>query len=688
MNSLENHTTESSEFLGWMLTPGNILLDAIKSKNYQRAYSLLRNLKQPLEESEAGDCLYAAMSCTEKLFCAVLEKCVLSGAVANCGRELPLSGKHVTVFGTPLLAAAAFGNARHVQLLLAHGCDINAASPESAFPNIILNDGSAYHFCAQPGNDVSLWQEIPHRNVEPIIIHRCTPLAAAILAENQSTMDVLLQTPGVWKTESSAVCRAVAAYVDGPFPRFWELSWNVNGELLAPFAQDLDSLFHRTRMQAASFADFCTAELLEAQLKSGNCTESDIRELLSLLGNSPYYCSPSQGNSGIPDQNRKLLSIAKYYPALCREPKTVGRFLRAYLSSRIGGVPDRDMLDCWKTFSGKRRDISSGTQHIRCLHAAARKECLTELAEGGELYAAADALGYLSGAAIRDLLRSVHIIPSPIRTGLSAFGHSAIMCSGNKALMRRLFRGGFLDCEPRDALLTAADVSLRPLILTSSTNEPAEVYDLTRYEGHFRHWYSPHICSPEWLNEIVNEPLSIEECIARLIRLDFIAFPRAIHKDRPEFEATEFIDGLPAAKNSNALRAQLQLNPEFADKSIETQAWHHPSSIETFKGPPLALAAATGREDSVRFLLSIRPNADACCRAWFAEPEELLNTKSVVCTPLMLALWFEREETAKILLEAGANRDLSAQPYQTFMRAAPSGARKLAEKLGIIFGEI
>ena len=48
MDPQENFTEESSGFFGCMLTPGNKILDAIGSKNYARAYSLLNKLEQTL----------------------------------------------------------------------------------------------------------------------------------------------------------------------------------------------------------------------------------------------------------------------------------------------------------------------------------------------------------------------------------------------------------------------------------------------------------------------------------------------------------------------------------------------------------------------------------------------------------------------------------------------------------------
>ena len=198
---------------GALLTPEEELSDAIEEGNYPRAYAILRRLDRPLEGEAAADCLIRCFRRTEKLFRAVLER--LSPEVRTGAVNLNEGASNMRLEGTLLVLAAAMGDRRHVEALLARGFDPNAAGPDSArfrrHAGFFRRFGRSYRCCAAPGNSLFLrFSDGFHA-----VVNGCTPLAAAYAAGNLPTAETLRRAPGVWTTESSAVCRAAALYAEG-----------------------------------------------------------------------------------------------------------------------------------------------------------------------------------------------------------------------------------------------------------------------------------------------------------------------------------------------------------------------------------------------------------------------------------------------------------------------------------------
>ena len=105
----------------------------------------------------------------------------------------------------------------------------------------------------------------------------------------------------------------------------------------------------------------------------------------------------------------------------------------------------------------------------------------------------------------------------------------------------------------------------------------------------------------------------------------------------------------------------------------------HEDAQLDLRGTPLCVAAAMGRTATVRFLLEERISPDeygggvasAVYRRWDDDP--------CCVTPLMAAILFGQEETARLLLDAGAEPRFQSRKYQPLLECC--GKQELAKHL-------
>ena len=682
---------------GALLSPEATLCDAIEEGNYPRAYMILRKLDRPLEGDRAADCLIRSFFRTGKLFRTVLAHLSPKVRTGSYSVHSDANGSVLHVRGTLLVLAAAIGSGSHVEALLSRGFDVNASTPESIvfdgsdYVFESLPYGAKYRFCAAPGNAVT----VTNCDERSTRIVGCTPLAAAIAAGNVLTYDVLLRSPGVWKTESTAVCRAAALHADGrSFNNDWVLPWDGSQATYCPegidplcFVDVRDVLFPYVNMQAGSFADMCSPGLLQKQFQSGKCTDADARAVLEALDGAiqprrlPPHFRPDSPGSSSGRVAAKLLLTAKYFPAVCREPEACAVFLRAYIRSLLADQPQDALLQCWQKLSGKDRDISGAARLIFHLRGEALKNCLAALSAGGSLYASADTLHPCTLAELRETLRRVRVVPSPFRTGISDFAKGVLSLSPDVRVLRKLFQGGPLSAEPKDALLLAADIRSRPLILTSSFSEPEKTYDPTRSIEYVRHdSRTPESARAALAERLLHGQMREAECLLYLNDPEIFdhCCTERVSSGFPELESGGFQQDVLCAENPAALRAWLRTHPDTAGVAIHATL-RGDGDMRSFFGPSLAVAAAAGRTENVRTLLAVDPRPDVCCYATLSDSER--GESSVPCTPFLLALWFGREETAHALLEAGAVCALDREPEYCFFLALPPEGRALAARL-------
>jgi hypothetical protein len=214
------------------------------------------------------------------------------------------------------------------------------------------------------------------------------------------------------------------------------------------------------------------------------------------------------------------------------------------------------------------------------------------------------------------------------------------------------------------------------MILTSVFSEPEETYDPLCTGTSFRH----DSCLPErelaaCAEALLFGPMEEAECLMYLSDqgiLEACCEGRSCH-GFPALENRCLMEELLCAENPAALRAWLQICPDAASVMLQSDI-HSGGALRGISGPPLAVTAAAGRTENIRTLLSLEARPDVCCCA-------MLEHESVPCTPLLLALWFGREDAARALLAAGAVCALDRGAAYRLFRAMPPEGRALAARL-------
>ena len=270
------------------------LYEALCGNDEAWAVRHLQELQQPLTRQAAGCCLRKALECSPELFLQVLEHCEPGEHVeryfictdSDSGRVRT----YITSCGSLLLLAAMADKPVHARLLLEHGYDCNGAGLELA-NNMAESFGMGTvppygRFGGVHGNMLHVSGLQCHLGI------RCaTPLAGALLCGSLRTAEVLLRWPGVWKSESSAVCRAAVMVLEGITDQILsEERRQAHPEILRQIfcperevLPDKETLLRTCYLQPSSFVDLCGTRTLRCQLESGLCGEEDARQLLELI---------------------------------------------------------------------------------------------------------------------------------------------------------------------------------------------------------------------------------------------------------------------------------------------------------------------------------------------------------------------------------------------------------------------
>jgi len=118
--------------------------------------------------------------------------------------------------------------------------------------------------------------------------------------------------------------------------------------------------------------------------------------------------------------------------------------------------------------------------------------------------------------------------------------------------------------------------------------------------------------------------------------------------------------------------------PEALERRYELE--FHDRSLLNLEGTPLALAAAAGRTEAVRVLLNAGFDPDETGRGllsslrWF-------GTNAFPVTPVMAAIYYGEEETARLLLEAGAVCDFSKPLFRALLERGDAHTMETAKAL-------
>ena len=678
----------------------NALQEAIEQRRYATAYALLRRRTEPLSGAEAKACLNAALLCTPGLFRRVLEQCAPGEYCGDTVVELN-KDRHAAVYGTMLVLAAALDRPEHVRLLLEAGYDCNSAGASSAKAFWMGGgpcDFDQVSFASPYGNrcGVSANQVTVSRKWN-CSIRYATPLAAATACGSRRAAAVLLRWPGVWKEESGVVCRAAALA--------WEMFQGdprqaVAGQVFGEPGTLAGARLPETRcLRPEYFADFCSVDTLRIQLEKGFCDEAAARRLLHLLGN------PFSGVGPVRDCARKLRLLERYFPRLCRESWVTGILLRHLAQSRSPKCPCSRLIRQWKRLCGEEGDLTWASRELRWMPRKELRALLRELGQDTRLVMDADALGILSGenrGNMTELLRQVHLRYNRGLEGVSALTENLVQTDDSRRFLEAARLGAFQGEDPKELmayLRRENRIGLRAAALTFRGNDACGEEPLWKTESRDGFWHRCWTPEPaaydQWMRELVFGELPEEECLRRLqmmgqakhLQYIFFSYPKIFL--RTEDDGKQLYVNMPEAAVFCGTQEQpLRLMMKYMPETLELQyILSFKDSGQDLKGTPLCLAAAMGRTALVKLLLDagISPNERGrgvvSAVRWRDGGAVQFVSPVTLVTPVTAAILWGREETARLLLDAGAECDFSGPEFQQLLELGGEKPRALAARL-------
>lgn len=623
--------------------------------NETRATSLLNRMGM-FDRSTARDCLNAALAtCSVELFGKLLDHTPRGEYAGWWAKpwtppELPEQNA-CQVAGVLTTLAAAMGKAEHLRLLLDWGCDVNGASPDAA--SALAN--TQYMMPGYKGR--AIFHGVPTvrsksaatwRSTSPTtVIPSLTPLAAGIAFGNLACVQLLLEREGVWLTEAPAVSEALALRGEP-----WDNeAYRTCRRLLCTRADGsprplcLWAAVHH--MNVATLRDElerCTydrEELVRAALEVERCG-LEWRERWAV-----YAVFGERYPDVLRDERfRRQLAGWICYDVLERENP-----LPEVAEQTLG-----DTIDLDESFVGTANFSASSTE-----------SCLRRLGKERRLVMSRDAIydpSSVTASYLRVLLHCVEFRAPSLPIGVSALT-AAILQTGDVKLLRFALERGLIPAEePSEKLLELAgkNVVARALLLTwrrpSLGLAPA---------GAER--YSRRVLSEDEEKRVLADPA------LRAMASDALLFTLLEHRDLREtpdevmcwggFETKEYT-ALCALRGETdiVLRCAMVRDCAIWRPNTVVVEWAGPLAKYCLSLTLLCCAAAGGQTETVRALLDTG-----------LDPEERnLGQLSIICSvddrgddeeklslpPLLGALLWARWDTARLLLERGAQCDLTS----------------------------
>ena len=672
---------------------------ALQERRHAKVYALLDGLKEQLSGDEAAACLKAALSCSPGVFCRVLERCKL-GEYADWVRVELARGRTAYVRGTMLTLAAALDRPEHVRILLEAGYDCNSAGMASAeafqgslnFPDV-SRMANASPYGDRCGVCFGMLNISGRGNWQ---LPCATPLAAAVVCGSKRAAQVLLRWPGVWREESGVVCRAAVMalelYQDDPRQDTAALVFRVpRGKRF-----DRERLIETRCLRVEYAGSFCSVEVLRRQLEKGFCDETAARKLLDLLDKD----AKSMRRPPIRACAEKLRLLEQYFPQLCRESWVTGILLRVIAARFSPKNTCTRMIRQWKRLCGEEGDLTWASMDLQWMPRKQLRILLQTLGQDTRLVMDADAagLGHAENHnAVIELLQHVHLRYNRGLEGVSALAAN-LAASGNLRLFVRGAQLGALQGENPKALLAHLERQNQPNLRAAALaygnvrdcGEETPWKTCCRSHSWYRSWSPEPEVYQKWLEELAFEELSEEECLRRLQVMDYPDYIGVFWLDEMQIDLrrkeqdseTEFSVRNPATAvfcgtQERPLRLMMKYLPEKLDKNYFLSVT---GTRFYLMGTPLCLAAAMGQTGFVKLLLDTGLRPDERGRgvvSTIARPGFMQRC----LTPVMAAILCGQEETARLLLDAGAQCDFSKPEFQQLLRMGDKNAFELAARL-------
>ena len=671
----------------------------------EHAMKTLQTLEKPISLRDASHYLRQALEeCSAELFRQLLEHCAEGEATDFYHMPFRQNGWGIHGCGSMLLFSAILDRPKQAAMLLEKGYDCNGANLNLA--DTLQRDGRSWGDGTVP---YSRWSGTSgcHLNVlrpqqKVLGISCATPLTAALLCGSPETAEVLLRCNGIWKGESTAVCRAAVMVLEGVAQE--ALSEERKAGRLEILRQifcpekthlpDRDTFLRTVYLQPSCFVDFCRTDTLRCQLESGLCSEQDAREMLDVLSRNLW-------RMGDRDSKRagKLLLIKKHFPKLCREDWVKGIFLRECARRIREKQPYQTMLTAWKQLSGKERDLTWIGSEMWSFGLKRLRLFLQEAGEKGTLIMDADAMNHWLGSArcITEVIKHVQFRQRD-GEGVSGMMQHLLSLNDLRALQQAAKQGLLEREDPRELIeylveLNRGNQDLRAVVLTFARNhaDPGEVKADWQDPRRWSQWCLWELLREEEAEELLHGllygKLSREVCLRTVFRLHqylgrgvFVPEMRLEHPVYPTMQADSLGSFACCAESGQMMELLLNHLPEKLQSLVRAQ-W---GERFFFRGTPLTLSAAMGRTEQVKLLLDsgIHPDEEGRGDASrFFTKEATFTENGFPVTPVLAAILFGQEETAKLLLERGASCDLGRPEHRAVLLKGSAESLRLAETL-------
>lgn len=643
------------------------LLNALREKNYPRAYQQLKWLEKPLEGEAAGRCLTEALSCTVNLFEAVLDACAPGEYVCQVQWRNENICAFVHLEGTILTLAAGMNRVEHMKRLLERGYSVNGDSiraieaMEKAFGLNLDPD-------RLPKGRLSIGEEEHNwywgRNIlnPELVIPDCSPLAAAIACGSIEAVRLLMGSPGIRLADSPSVCQAALAVSDGLLTQCGCVRECFG--LTERFHNVREELLEKWELAPDAYIEACTLREFGEELKRRRLSPEKAGELARRLSAKSRL-----------DALRKLKQLMRHYPEACGAGEVRHNVLQNFVESVTPQKPQEERLRVWKKLCGPVRDITTlSMDHYPAepfKDVKQMERLLIRMAEGGELRADAES-AWLS---VLDTVTKLRCVMKHVKMtrntgqGISNLAMKIISMK-NMRLLREAEALGILDSEPRRELLAyaienGADSAFRASVLSLRREAADRAVNGNPVRGCF--WSSRWVKASleekvAWLRECWDAPLDRAACRERVETF--------LYDDGFDVNLWEFgID--PAIKLADA-------GLEFWDLQAAACCGHNPALLEVMldngladrthrvqwtrgenelMGTPLCLAAATGRLEQVKLLLdagqAVNDTVRRRSRYWMDDPDCWRGMTDHIVTPLYMALRNGHREVAEYLRARG-----------------------------------
>ena len=691
------------------------LLSALEQKDEAEAGRLLDAFAEPISDPCAHIALRMALDCPAKLFRRVLERCPPGEYTELYAWRGERHETTIRARGSFLLLAAAKNRPQHVRVLLERGYDCNGAGIglDWRLQAARTINGDAVppydRYCAACGNRLDV-----DRGQDTWSVSCATPLTAALLCGSLDAAQVLLDWPGVWRAESSVVCRAAVLVLEKAdmwlfSPEQQAAQQEILRRIFCPDRAELperEAFFRTYCLQPASFVDICTAPTLRCQLEGGRCTEEDARQMLEILSRE----GKTQPHD--PDRGEKLLLLKRYFPQTCRQPWAAGAFLREALQRIVEGRPYQRMLKTWMVLCGGERDLTWAGERLWEMDRKALRQFLEEAGHGGALVMDGDAVRL--GAAgdhpdcLAELLTRVRF-RSRGGEGVSGLMQE-LLGTSNLRLLRLAAKRGVFSGEDPTVLLEhlkqqpETAPGARTVILAYAGRTCGEAAQAPWQEIHRWAWWNARFGVSEeacqkTLDALLHGELAEEDYFPHLFQIccyqkQWATLPLPVGSVRyPTLETFSPWGVACCTESDGFMRFLLQHMPDGIQEEVRVcwRAGNTWNDLLCFRGTPLALSAALGRTKQVRLLLDRGLDPDEAGQGNLARffVRRGFVEDGFLVTPALAAILLGQEETARLLLDAGAVCDFSRPSHLRVLRQGSEETLRLAESLpGVGFEEL